>query len=72
MTARLSGGASAPVWPLIFDDMLPHKRGTEGEEDGNGMTWLRPACPGATLQDGACDLTRRQLVLSTAMKSAFM
>ena len=40
MTARLSGGASAPVRPLIFADMLPRERGTEGEQMGMATTRL--------------------------------
>ena len=44
--ARLSGGASAPVWLLIFADILPRKRGTEGEQMGMATLRLRPAGQG--------------------------
>ena len=61
MTVRLPEGASAPVRPLIFADMLSQKRGTEREQIGMATTRLHPARQGATLQDDVRDLTWRQL-----------
>ena len=52
------GGASASVRPLIFANMLPRKRDTEGEQ--MGMATTRLGWERAMLQDGVRDLTMGQ------------